>query len=137
MPYFVPDATVQDALCAAIHRGVDVALILPAKNESRSVSAARSRYHRKLPTAGAEIHEFRHGLLHAKTMASDGGLSLIGSTNIELRSFDLNYENTVLIWDRKITAAIHERRRDRCRRGRRRLSVYCLTRAGIRARLHP
>ena len=55
------------------------------------------------------IYEYKPGLLHAKTLTIDGEISLIGSTNLDLRSFDLNYENNVLINDKALTADIIER----------------------------
>lgn len=108
-PYFVPDATVMEALCAAAFRGVKVTLIFPKRNDSWIVAAAsRSTYHRLL-RAGVFIHEFRGGLLHAKTLTADGEVSLVGSTNIDLRSFDLNYENNMLLQDASTTASVQAR----------------------------
>jgi len=108
-PYFVPDATVLEALCAAAWRGVAVTLIFPKRNDSWIVGAAsRSTYHRLLK-AGVSILEFRNGLLHAKTLTVDDDLTLIGSANIDLRSFDLNYENNMLLQDVSTTAAVRAR----------------------------
>lgn len=111
-PYFVPDATVLEALCSAAHRGVTVTLIFPKVNDSRIVAAASHSYYRKLLTAGCEIYEFRNGLLHAKTLTIDGKVTLIGSSNLDLRSFDLNYENNILLQDAEVTAAVRERQSD-------------------------
>ncbi len=108
-PYFVPDATVFEALCSAAHRGVRVTLIFPEKNDSWIVAAASRSYYKKLLSAGARIHEFKGGLLHAKTLTVDDGISLIGSSNLDLRSFDLNYENNILLQDSAITADIMTR----------------------------
>ncbi|WP_100640666.1 cardiolipin synthase [Marinobacter salexigens] len=108
-PYFVPDATVLDALCAAAYRGVKVALIFPKINDSWIVAAASRSYYHRLLDAGCVIHEFKGGLLHAKTLTIDGKISLIGSSNLDLRSFDLNYENNILLQDEAITQAITER----------------------------
>lgn len=108
-PYFVPDATVLEALCAAAHRGVKVALIYPKVNDSWIVAAASRSYYRSLLEAGCIIHEFTHGLLHAKTLTIDGKVSLIGSSNLDLRSFDLNYENNILFQDSATTQAIYTR----------------------------
>ncbi len=111
-PYFVPDATVLEALRAAALRGVRVTLILPERNDSWIVAAASHSYYHNLLEAGCKIHEFRGGLLHAKTLTIDGRLSLIGSTNLDLRSFDLNYENNILLQDRATTEAIRGRQSD-------------------------
>ncbi|MGO1750057.1 MAG: cardiolipin synthase [Marinobacter sp.] len=108
-PYFVPDATVLEALCAAAHRGVSVALIFPKVNDSWIVAAASRSYYHRLLDAGCIIHEFKGGLLHAKTLTIDGKISLIGSSNLDLRSFDLNYENNILLQDEATTQAITER----------------------------
>ncbi|PIE15702.1 MAG: cardiolipin synthase [Rhodobacterales bacterium] len=105
-PYFVPDATVLEALCTAALRGVKVTLIFPERNDSWIVAAASRSYYRKLLEAGCDIHEFHGGLLHAKTLTIDGQLSLIGSSNLDLRSFDLNYENNILLQDENTTQAI-------------------------------
>jgi cardiolipin synthase len=105
----VPDATVFEALCSAAYRGVRVTLIFPEKNDSWIVAAASRSYYKKLLTAGARIHEFKGGLLHAKTLTVDDSISLIGSSNLDLRSFDLNYENNILLQDSAITADIMTR----------------------------
>lgn len=111
-PYFVPDATVLEALCAAAWRGVRVSLILPRRNDSWIVAAASRSTYPRLLAAGVAIHEYRAGLLHAKTLTIDGELALIGSTNLDLRSFDLNFENNLLLQDAATTAAIEQRQRD-------------------------
>ncbi|PVA10334.1 cardiolipin synthase [Pelagivirga sediminicola] len=111
-PYFVPDTTLMDALCAAAHRGVSVTLIYPLVNDSWIVAAASRSYYRKLLDAGCIIHEFKGGLLHAKTLTIDGKICLVGSSNLDLRSFDLNYENNILLQDEGTTQAVHERQQD-------------------------
>lgn len=111
-PYFVPDATVLEALCAAAHRGVDVTLIFPQKNDSWIVAAASHSYYFRLLEAGCAIYEFKDGLLHAKTLTIDHKVSLIGSSNLDLRSFDLNYENNILLQDAALTQDIRERQAD-------------------------
>ena len=111
-PYFIPDATVFEALCATAWRGVRVTLILPARNDSWIVGAASRSYYRRLLQAGVRIHEFHPGLLHAKTLCVDGEIALVGSTNLDLRSFDLNFENNVLLHDAATCAAIGQRQAD-------------------------
>ena len=118
-PYFIPDATVLEALCATALRGVKVSLILPARNDSWVVGAASRSTYRRLLKAGVHIHEFRPGLLHAKTLCVDDALTLMGSTNLDLRSFDLNFENNVLLHDRALTARIRERQADYMRQSNR------------------
>lgn len=108
-PYFVPDATVLGALCSAAHRGVKVTLIFPKVNDSWIVAATSHSYYRTLLSAGCEIHEFVGGLLHAKTLTIDEKITLVGSSNLDLRSFDLNYENNILLQDPATTKAVRAR----------------------------
>jgi len=108
-PYFVPDATLLDALCSAAYRGVAVTLVFPARNDSWIVAAASRSYYRRLLEAGCQIYEYEGGLLHAKTLVMDEQITLIGSSNLDLRSFDLNYENNILLQDEATTKAVHDR----------------------------
>lgn len=108
-PYFVPNPTVLDAIYAAGMRGVDVTMIFPKRNDSWIVAAASRSYYRQLLIHGIKIREFRDGLLHSKTLTIDRALSLVGSTNLDLRSFDLNYENDILLRSDALTQAIYER----------------------------
>lgn len=105
-PYFVPDEAMQAALCAAARRGVRCTLVFPARNDSWEVAAASRSYYMELLEAGAEIREFQGGLLHAKTFTLDGQVALIGSANMDRRSFDLNYENNLLVDDPAVTAMV-------------------------------
>ncbi len=111
-PYFVPNAIVLEAICAAAYRGVTVTMIFPKLNDSWIVAAASHSSYRNLLEAGVIIHEYRVGLLHAKTLTIDDDVSLIGSSNLDLRSFDLNFENNLLLCDRTITADITARQAD-------------------------
>jgi cardiolipin synthase len=108
-PYYVPNESMQAALCVCARRGVKTRIILPARNDSWVVAAASRSYYADLLEAGVEIYEFLGGLLHAKTITLDGEIALIGSANMDRRSFDLNYENNVLIRDEALTAAIRQR----------------------------
>lgn len=108
-PYFVPDSSLVSALCAASYRGVEVTMIFPRHNDSLIVAATSRSYYWELLQAGVIIYEYKPGLLHAKTLTIDGEISLIGSTNLDLRSFDLNYENNVVFSDRELTEQIIER----------------------------
>ncbi|GJL73242.1 MAG: cardiolipin synthase A [Nitrosomonas sp.] len=111
-PYFVPNTTVLDAICAAAIRGVDVTMIFPKRNDSWIVAAASHSYYRQLLEHGVKIFEFRDGLLHSKTFTIDRALSLIGTTNLDLRSFDLNYENDILLRDDEMTQLIYDRQQE-------------------------
>ncbi|MAT69244.1 MAG: cardiolipin synthase [Planctomycetaceae bacterium] len=108
-PYYVPNESMQSALCAAAYRGVDVTIIFPERNDSWIVAAASRSYYRDLLAAGVKIFENRGGLLHAKSITLDGQMSLIGSANMDRRSFELNYENNILLWDPPLTQQLRER----------------------------
>lgn len=102
-PYYVPDESLERALCAATYRGVDTTLIVPARNDSWIVAGASRSYYEELLKAGVKLYEFEGGLLHAKTLTVDGEVSLIGSANIDRRSFELNYENNILFYNPELT----------------------------------
>jgi cardiolipin synthase A/B len=108
-PYYVPDESLQNALCSAAYRGVKTTIIFPARNDSWIVAGASRSYYAELLAAGVAIHEYTGGLLHAKTLTLDGEIALIGSANMDRRSFDLNYENNILLHDATLTAALRER----------------------------
>lgn len=108
-PYYVPDEPIQAALCACAHRGIATSIIFPQRNDSWIVAAASRSYYRELLDAGVAIHEYSGGLLHAKTMTVDGEVTLIGSANLDRRSFELNFENNILFHDPALTAEIRTR----------------------------
>ncbi|MGI8956186.1 MAG: cardiolipin synthase [Chthoniobacterales bacterium] len=108
-PYYVPDEAMQTALCASAYRGVATTLILPARNDSFEVQAASRSYYADLLAAGVRIFEFEGGLLHTKSLTLDGEITLIGSANMDRRSFDLNYENNILLYDPALTADMRRR----------------------------
>jgi cardiolipin synthase len=111
-PYYVPDESLQQALCACARRGVETTLILPARNDSRMVAAASRSYYADLLEAGVRLYEFTGGLLHAKTFVVDGIVTLFGSANMDRRSFDLNQENNVLIHDSAAAALVRARQEE-------------------------
>ncbi|WP_343080831.1 cardiolipin synthase [Ostreiculturibacter nitratireducens] len=111
-PYYVPTEPMQSALCAAAHRGVRTNLVLPARNDSWVVAAASRSYYSELLEAGVRIFEYPHGLLHTKSLTLDGEIALIGSANLDRRSFDLNYENNILLQNRDFAVRLRARQRD-------------------------
>ncbi len=108
-PYYVPDEAMQTALCASAYRGVETTIILPARNDSFIVQAASRSYYADLLAAGVRIFEFEGGLLHTKSLTLDGEITLVGSANMDRRSFDLNYENNILLCDAALTAEMRRR----------------------------
>src|SRR5437762_530776 len=108
-PYYVPDEAMQSALCASARRGARTTTIFPARNDSWIVGAASRSYYSDLLAAGVRIYEYEGGLLHTKSLTLDGQVTLIGSANMDRRSFDLNYENNILIYDPTINAELRGR----------------------------
>ena len=108
-PYFAPDPALSAAIVAAARRGVDVRIVFPQRSDSRVVGAISRAYYPILAEAGVRIFEFLGGLLHAKTMVVDDRLAMIGSSNMDRRSLDLNYENNVLMESRDLAAQIRAR----------------------------
>lgn len=108
-PYFVPDESILRAICAAPRRGVRTTLVLPRRNDSWLVGQASRSTYADLLQCGVAVHEYPLGLLHAKSMTIDGQISLVGSANIDRRSLELNFENSLLVADAGVTAAIRRR----------------------------
>jgi cardiolipin synthase len=101
-PYFLPDDRLEETLLAAAARGVRVVALTPGKIDHNIVrQASRGQFGRML-RAGIEIFEYRAGLLHAKTMVIDGVWATVGSTNFDNRSFVLNDELNVVLYDRPV-----------------------------------
>jgi cardiolipin synthase len=105
-PYFAPGEAVVAALLAAARRGVDVVLLLPWKSDSRLVQHASGSYVDELLSVGVRIHRFHGGLLHTKSMVIDRELSVFGTVNFDLRSFHLNFELSMLLYDRAFADAL-------------------------------
>ncbi|MBW1637157.1 MAG: cardiolipin synthase [Deltaproteobacteria bacterium] len=107
-PYFIPDEPLLAALKAAAQRGVEVIIIIPEKNDSILVKyASRGRYE-DLAASGVKLFLFRGGLLHSKTVTVDRDFSLLGSVNLDMRSFWLNFEATLFIYCRDFTRELLE-----------------------------
>lgn len=110
-PYFVPNESIVNALCVAARCGTAVTLIVPRRNDSWIVAAASRSYYRTLVQAGVQIFEYNGGLLHAKLLTIDGEVTLIGSSNMDRRSFELNYENNIALYDPALTQDIVARQK--------------------------
>ena len=111
-PYYVPDESLHNALCTTAYRGVDTTIVFPARNDSWIVGAASRSYYEDLLSAGVKIYEYEGGLLHTKSLTVDGEVTLIGSANMDRRSFELNYENNILFHDPALTGAVRERQQE-------------------------
>jgi cardiolipin synthase A/B len=106
-PYFLPDQALMQALRAAIYRGVDVRLYVPKKSDSPLVRRASRVFYPALLAADIRLHEY-DGMLHAKTLLFDDDFSVIGSTNLDARSFRLNFETGTFVTSKPLNAALAE-----------------------------
>ncbi len=102
-PYFIPDASLLDALRIAALSGVDVRLMIPNKPDHPFVYWATYSYVGELLKAGVTMYIYQNGFIHAKTIAVDGEISSVGTANIDVRSFRLNFEVNAFIYDEEIT----------------------------------
>jgi len=84
-------------------------MIVPRRCDSWVVAATSRSYYEDLIKAGVELFEFRSGMLHSKTIVVDRKIGLIGSANLDRRSFELNFENNILFADAIFAKAIRER----------------------------
>lgn len=97
-PYFIPSESILNVLCQAAIGGVDVRLMVPEKPDSAIVGAASRFYFSGLLDAGVRIFLYKKGFVHAKTVVADTRLSVVGTANMDIRSFDLNFEIMPLIY---------------------------------------
>ena len=102
-PYFVPDDALLLALTTAAKRGVKVILNVPKKVDSLLVRFASQAYFEPLLSAGVQIYLFNAGLLHAKILCVDDDYCLFGTVNMDMRSFYLNMEVSMAIYNRTMT----------------------------------
>ncbi len=98
-PYFLPNEPVLFALKTAAVGGVDVRVICPLHSDARFTDWASRSYLRELYEAGAKVYLYQPGFLHSKLMIIDDSLSTCGSTNVDFRSFENNFEANVFIYD--------------------------------------
>ncbi|RUM33639.1 MAG: cardiolipin synthase [Desulfobulbus sp.] len=107
-PYFVPDNAILSALKSAAGRGVAVTIVVPEKNDSKLVHYASQSMFDELVEAGVRIMFFSKGLLHSKTITVDNDFCLFGSVNLDMRSFWLNFEMTLFIYNKSFTGKLRK-----------------------------
>jgi cardiolipin synthase len=99
--YFLPDRQVRDALVEAVQRGVEVKVMVPGKHiDIPMVRSASWMHYRDLLKRGVKIYEYKHTMLHNKTMVVDGLFSTLGSINFDARSMNRNAEESMAFYDR-------------------------------------
>jgi len=109
--YFVPDEPFMQALQVAVLRGVQVELIVPRRSDRWLVAAASRAYYEGLLDAGIKLHLYHTGLLHSKTMSIDNSVAFLGTSNFDIRSFALNFEVNLLLYDADVTERLRAEQR--------------------------
>lgn len=107
-PYFLPDEEVKTALQTAALAGVDVRIMLPKKADTWLIHKASLSYLAEMMKAGVKIYLYRKGFIHSKLMVSDDEFSTIGSTNMDFRSFEHNFEANAFFYDKDTASALKE-----------------------------
>src|SRR5262245_33075144 len=105
-PYFVPDEPLLQAMETAVLRGVEVHLVVSEKGDMPVVSLAQQSYYDDLLEAGVRIHLYRNNFLHAKHLSVDDSVAVIGTSNLDIRSFVLNAEVMLMIYDPAVVARL-------------------------------
>lgn len=107
-PYFVPDESLVLALTNAARRGIDVKLVLPKRIDSIMARHASEAVYDELLKAGVVIWRYQSGMLHTKAILIDNNVSFIGTVNMDMRSFYLNLEVTLAIYDKTFAARLQD-----------------------------
>lgn len=106
-PYFIPNEEVTSALQIASLSGIDVQVLIPKLGDSTLTQAASMSYIRQMLDAGVKVFRYNKGFIHAKTMVVDDVVSTIGTTNMDNRSFNLNFEINAFCYDPEIAKGLH------------------------------
>lgn len=97
-PYLIPNESISNALKKAALSGKDVRIIIPARSDSKIVGAASEFYFEELMDAGVRIFLYEKGFIHCKTLVVDDRVSIVGTANMDFRSFDLNFEINAVVY---------------------------------------
>ncbi|MDD5672712.1 MAG: cardiolipin synthase [Chitinivibrionales bacterium] len=98
-PYFIPDEMLLKSICIAAKRGIDVRIVIPRVSNHPLADLVRRNYLRQVQESGATIYNFTPGMMHGKLILVDNELGIVGSMNTDLRSFFLNYEIALFIYN--------------------------------------
>ncbi len=101
-PYLVPDGPILESLKISALSGVDVRIIIPGKPDHFFMKWAASSYVGELLEAGIKVYNYEKGFIHSKTIVADGAVMSIGTANMDIRSFKLNFEVNAFIYDNRI-----------------------------------
>jgi cardiolipin synthase len=102
-PYFIPNQAVMEVLEVAARSGVKIRIMIPDKPDHPFVYRATEYYAHQLVKAGVEVFAYDNGFIHAKTMTIDGKIASVGSANMDIRSYSLNFEVNAFLYDEQLT----------------------------------
>lgn len=108
-PYFTPNETILNALKVAALGGVDVRIIIPRKGDSKAAHYSTRSYFSELLAAGVKFYLFNPGFNHSKVISIDGKMSIIGSANMDSRSFEHNFEIMGVLYSPYCTKIVEDR----------------------------
>ncbi|MEG2791512.1 MAG: cardiolipin synthase, partial [Odoribacter sp.] len=105
-PYFMPGETTLNSLKTAAMSGVDVRILLPYKSDSRLTHWCTCSYVEELLEAGVKIYWYKKGINHSKVIIVDGIVASVGTANMDLRSFEQNFEVSLILYDREVVKVL-------------------------------
>ncbi len=105
-PYFMPGETTVNCLKAAAMGGVDVRLMLPHNSDSRLTHWCSCSYVEELLEAGVKVYWYQKGLNHSKVIVVDGIVASVGTANMDMRSFEENFEVNLILYDRAVSKSL-------------------------------
>ena len=105
-PYFIPGETIINALKVASLGGVSVKILAPGISDSKLVNAAAWSYYGDLLRSGVQIYLYHKGFIHVKTMVVDDYISIVGTANMDYRSFDLNFEVNAVVYGQSLATEL-------------------------------
>lgn len=107
-PYYIPDVSLQESLVMAALSGINVKLLVPKQGDSRLVNLATQSYFDALLRAGVKIYLYTKGFVHAKSYVIDRQLASVSTANFDVRSFDLNFEVSAIVYDERVASQLAE-----------------------------
>ena len=107
-PYFTPNESILNAIKIASLSNIDVRIMLPEKSDSKIVHWSTLSYINELLEAGVKIYLFKKGFNHSKVISIDGNMSIVGSANMDIRSFEHNFEIMSVLYNKECATIIEK-----------------------------
>ncbi len=111
-PYFIPNDQILIAIQSAALSGVEVKVLIPGNSDSKIVQSATMSYCKELLSAGVKVYLYNKGFIHAKTIVVDNSIATVGTTNMDYRSFNINFEVNAFIYNKEIANELTEQFED-------------------------